>query len=372
MDYCLEIKDTHAYFHLNFIGCHGGIMYRFSKEESDRIRIVKFIGIILVVYFHAHTTEVNFGDGSSILALPVWLRLIEDGISYVIAGCSVPLFFLFSAVLLFRSQQRYGTVIRRKVRTLLVPYLIWNTFWVAVFVVLQSLPFTAAYFSGSNTPILQCSVKEWFGLYGIGRDYPQCYPLWFMRDLMGMILLSPVIKAVADRYPKIILCIGIMLTIFPIGFYGKTALAWFLTGAAIVKMEIHMTLLDKITMPKITAVYLLGAGLIILSENSVARNAFVITGILFFIRLSKEIYARERARKRILMLSQWTFMIYVLHELTLSSVRKVCLRILPGNPIMFLLEYLLIPVLVILFCIAGGGVLKRTMPGLYQIMTGER
>ena len=65
-------------------------------------------------------------------------------------------------------------------------------------------------------------------------------------------------------------------------------------------------------------------------------------------------------------------MIYVLHEMTLTSIRKICLRLLPTNPINLLLEYLLIPMSVITGCIIAGIILKKCMPGLYLFVTGER
>ena len=122
-----------------------------TKEESDRIRIVKWMAIVMVVFLHAYTTEVSFADGKNTAALPQWLMLLETGVSQIIARCAVPIFFLLSAVLLFRGDHTYGEMIRKKIKTLLVPYLIWNTFWILVFIALQSLPFTAPYFSGSNT-----------------------------------------------------------------------------------------------------------------------------------------------------------------------------------------------------------------------------
>ena len=70
-------------------------IYHLSKEESERVRIVKYIAIVMVVYFHSYTTGVNFLDGTSVLALPVWLQAIEKGLSQVIAGCNVQIFSAF-------------------------------------------------------------------------------------------------------------------------------------------------------------------------------------------------------------------------------------------------------------------------------------
>lgn len=342
-----------------------------TKEESDRIRIIKWMAIVMVVFLHAYTTEVSFADGKNAAALPEWLLLLETGVSQVISRCGVPIFFLLSAVLLFRSNRSYGEVIRKKAKTLLVPYLIWNSFWIAVFAVLQSLSFTAPYFSGSNTPILQCSVKEWLGLYGIGQEYPQCYPLWFMRDLMAVVLLFPLIKTAAKRHPNTVLCLGMALSILPFSFWGKAALAWFLIGAAVVQKGTLM-IFDNYSVGWIGAIYFVCAAAALFIENPIIRNISVLVGIVFWLRLSKEIYAREKLRQIFLRLSEWVFMIYVLHEMTLSSVRKLCFRLLPAKPLFWFLEYLLIPIGVMAGCILAGIIFKKVLPKWYRIATGER
>ena len=343
-----------------------------TKEESDRIRIVKWIAIVMVVFLHAYTTEVYYADGNRSVSLPEWLVFLETGVSQIIARSGVPIFFLLSAVLLFRADRSYKDVIRKKARTLLAPYLIWNTFWIMIFLILQSLPFTAAFFSGSNKPILQCSVKEWLGLYGIGQEYPQAYPLWFMRDLMAVVLLFPLIKAAADKKPETILCIGIGLNVLPCSFFGKIALAWFLIGAAAVKKKISITVFDRYSVAKIGSLYLVLVAAALFWDGPIIRNVAVLSGIVFWLRLSKEIYVREKQRQAFLRMSEWVFIIYVLHEMTLSSVRKICFRLLPANSLFWFLEYMLIPITVMAGCILTGMVFKRLMPGLYRFSTGER
>lgn len=343
-----------------------------TKEESDRIRIVKCIAIVLVVFLHAYTAEVDFADGSQTAALPDWLMLLETGVSQILARCGVPIFFLLSAVLLFRAEHTYKKVITKKVRTLLVPYLFWNTFWIAVFLMLQSLPFTAAYFSGNHTPILQCSVREWLGLYGIGQEYPQCYPLWFMRDLMAVVLIFPLIWEIADKSPETALGIGTGLVILPFSFFGKTAFGWFLVGAAVVKKKMTILFFDRYAMGKIAVLYFGCVAAALCLDNPTLRNIFLLPGIVFWLRLSKEIYERKKLRRIFLKLSEWVFIVYVLHEMTLSSFRKICFRLFPATPLFWLLEYLLLPIVVMAGCILAGMIYKRMMPGLYQFSTGER
>lgn len=348
--------------------------YILSKEESKRLDILKYIAIIFVVYIHAYAVDVNFADGINTFYLPRWLLFFENLVSQTIARCGVPLFFLISSILLFKKQRDYKSTINGKIKTLLIPYLIWNSFWICVLILLQSLSFTAPYFSGNNTPILDSSFPEWLALYGIGFNlpYPQNYPLWFMRDLILVIPLFPVIEKIADKFPKLLFAGAVITLAIPVEFPLKQALLWFCIGACVVKLQIHMTLFDNISMWKFSLFYIICALIKMIVNIHVINVLFIFVGIVFWVRVSKAIYNCERAKNIFLRLSTWTFVIYVAHELTLSSLKKVCFRLLPTEPIWLLIEYIFLPVLVIIGCSIAGAILKRVTPKLYSVATGAR
>lgn len=343
-----------------------------SEEESKRINILKFTSIMLVVYYHCYAVTELYLDGGDSMYIPKGGQWLINELVQLLPECSIPIFYLISAIIFFSSKKRYGIVIRTKMKTLLLPYLFWNTFWIAVFIVLQSVPVTAQFFSASVTPILQYSFKEWAGLYGLGEMYPQCYPLWFVRDLLVVMLVSPLIKKAVDKQPVIMLGAGIILTVYPFDFFCKIALSWFIVGAAIVKIRLSFAWLDHISMKQLCWVYAIGAILTLLCDSGISRGIFSWIGIIFWVRLSKEIYVRERIKRIILWLSQWTFMICVFHELTLSCVCKFCFIFLPTDIIYLGIEYALIPVVVVILCILVGIIFRRSMPNLYRLSMGAR
>lgn len=346
-------------------------MYNISEEESNRINILKFISIIFVVYIHSYATTVNFASGTNDLFLPLWLDCIEYGISQVIARCGVPIFFIISSILLFKKERKYLPTIKNKIKTLLIPYVIWNTIWIIAFIILQNLPFTSEYFSGSHTPILKSSFKEWLALYGIGQ-YPQDYPLWFIRDLMVITLFYPLIQKISKNHPKFMLFFGILLIFIPFEFPFKTCLQYFLIGSALVYLNIHINCVDKINFFIIVFAYLLSAILNIIARNFYISNITIILGIIFWIKITKIIYNNIKLRNVFLNLSKYTFIIYVFHELTLSSVKKICLKLFPAKPIVLLIEYITIPLLIVGICILLYKILYNLAPKIYKISTGER
>lgn len=139
-------------------------------------------------------------------------------------------------------------------------------------------------------------------------------------------------------------------------------------------MKKKMTILffDRYAMGKIAVLYFGCVAAALCLDNPTLRNIFLLPGIVFWLRLSKEIYERKKLRRIFLRLSEWVFIVYVLHEMTLSSLRKICFRLFPATPLFWLLEYLLLPIVVMTGCVLAGMVWKRMMPGLYQFSTGER
>lgn len=348
--------------------------YTISKEESERINCMKFIAIVFVVYIHSYAVDVNFADGTKTLYLPKWLLLFEELISQTISRCGVPLFFLISSILLFKKQRNYTETIKGKIKTHLLPYVIWNSIWILVFILLQELRCTAPYFSGHHTPILQCSFSEWLNLYGIGWNlpHPQDYPLWFMRDLMIVTLIFPIIEKVADRVPKLLFIGVTILLLLPVDFPLKQALLWFSLGAVIVKLQIHITLVDKYSMLKLSLAYMLGALISLFAESSAINVLFIFFGIIYWTRVTKCIFDFPKCKAVFLRMSKWTFIIYVAHEMTLSSLKKICFKLMPTEPAWLLLEYILLPITVIMGCSILGAAFKKIAPKAYAISTGER
>ena len=346
--------------------------YRISSEESKRIDILKTLSIIFVVYIHAYAVEVTFSGKHDLLGIPQWLKLLEDLISQVISSFAVPMFFFLSSLLLFESERKYIPTIKNKIKTLVIPYLFWNTVGVLIFIVLQSLNFTAPFFSGASTPILESSAKEWLMLYGIGADCPKVYPLWFLRDLIFVTALFPLIKMSVNYIPLPMLFLGVMLVLFPGKIPLQEAISWNLLGACIVRLELRLEKLDKISLMLSTMMYVIFTVLTLYTQLQFLDRAYLIIGVLYWLRMSQWICSNSKIYLGVTKLTPWIFVIYAFHEPTMSALKKLCYKIFPMTPEYLLMEYILIPMAMILGCTIFGYIFRRLMPKLYGIATGER
>lgn len=182
-----------------------------NELQSQTISWLRFALVMMVLLVHVHPdANPNFvgmghlNDGSPAQAV------YTAGVSalFVICNVSVPLFFFISGFLFFTEAGAWtwGTwrsKLKRRVYTLLVPYLAYNLVSAANGYLMQAIDptFTVAWDNPSAWPFigeLWNSTTACAGMtnilgFSMQLYYPADVPLWFVRDLMVMVLLSPAI-----------------------------------------------------------------------------------------------------------------------------------------------------------------------------------
>ena len=94
---------------------------KMSPYLSDKIKAMSFFSILLVVYIHTYYTE---GENDAVVMMV--MNVLGNGI----ARLAVPLFYLISGYLLFLHLDSFTSCLakmKKRVKTLLVPYLLANT-----------------------------------------------------------------------------------------------------------------------------------------------------------------------------------------------------------------------------------------------------
>lgn len=229
--------------------------YTIDTRESERISILKLWFCLLVVLIHASRLGgVHFAEGTVKYSLPPWLLYTELVLSDVIAKCAVPGFFFVSGLLLFHKPFTWKENVRKKLRSLVVPYLLLNSFWIMVFYISQRIPFTRPFFGQPINIVRNWSAYDWLNAYlGICRQDNSAIPIlgvtWFMRDLFVLNLIAPALKWIMDRLPKITFAALCVMLIFGINtrlfFLRRDALVFFCFGYFFVKRGLHFSDLDN-------------------------------------------------------------------------------------------------------------------------------
>lgn len=94
-----------------------GVCMSFVVDEnvSKRIISLRFLLIVFVIFIHNNPTEVNFADGTEIYTIPIYVNIIRELISNIIARTAVPLFFLISGFLLYTKETKFIPVLKKRV-----------------------------------------------------------------------------------------------------------------------------------------------------------------------------------------------------------------------------------------------------------------
>lgn len=115
-------------------------------------------------------------------------------------------FFFISGFLFFAggnmSRRRYVGKLRKRVDTLLIPYLLWNILTVA-WLWAHQLPLMRDIFPGSA----HYSFDFFSFIHGmLFAPVPHNANLWFIRELMTCVLLVPLLLPLIRRWPAALLC----------------------------------------------------------------------------------------------------------------------------------------------------------------------
>ncbi len=357
---------------------------RLDKISSERLDCLRFPLIAGVVFIHGYGAPVGFSAGAVGLAQTHWLStFIRDIISQGIARVAVPLFFLLSGYLFFLgfqwSWENYRNKLLSRCRTLLIPFLFWNCLILLLLAVAQSLPAFQGYFPGSEAPIRTYHLYDYLNaIFGIDR-FPVAYQFWFIRDLIVMVLLAPVIQVFLKTMPS-----GFFALLFTLWFFAlwpcyvpsSTACFFFYAGAFLATAKKRVFEIDTFGnwIFYLYTVILLAD---VLMKNSGFHGYIHRIGLLFGIGTA--LYATKFALKSrqvkslLLWATSCSFFVFAVHEPLLTLSRKLAYQCLnPGRDMVIVALYFFIPFFVITIAILAYVVLRNVSPKCLRIVTGGR
>ena len=348
--------------------------YYFTSDFSKRINICKVWFTVMVLFIHSYTRTVSMNSGAIVLQVPGWLDTLKYVITEGISRCAVPGFFIISAIFLYRKEYSWWGNIKKKFHTLLIPYFIMNTFWVVFYFVCQQIPAVSDYFSNAENVVADWNVMGWLRGYGVTTGSPLLYPLWFLKYLFIMNALSKVYLVVIKKFPVIS---GILLLVAWFWFDNysvvQAAVFWGFGCLLAVKQPNFEKLLQK--------KWLIAAGYVVLLvadaatryvvPREIVNKVCILWGIVFWFVCMTE-FKSEKFRSILMKLSVHAFGIYLFHEMNLFILKKLLAKLLPQTPVMQLVQYLGIPAAIFVYCLVLSVVMKRYLPKVYGLLTGNR
>jgi surface polysaccharide O-acyltransferase-like enzyme len=355
-----------------------------DHDSSRRLNLLRFPAIIGIVYVHAYGTTISFANATlgrtDTNAVTDCMRIL---ISQCLARIAVPIFFLLSGYLFFAnftwSPQAYLNKLRARLRSLLIPYLFWNLLMLAMVLLAQALPATGPYFpegalmAGKYTPFQYLNA-----LLGFTR-YPIAYHMWFIRDLMLLVLLVPVICVVL-RFAALPFFLVVYLCwvsdSWPVLAPGAVGVLFFSLGAFAGIKKIGLFALDRFGPAALFAsLPIMLADVLCFSTwfNPYLHRTGLIVEVMATLYLTKMVNRHQRLSTMISTLGTTSFFLYAAHEPLLGIMRTLAYQYVPlDGPYTMLLLYLTIPVLVVVAITRIYRVLVSICPRTLTIITGGR
>ena len=149
-----------------------------TEAASRKIQNMGILCAFLVVIIHCRP---HFGLGTT----GWWLEeILENGVTQI----AVPFFFAVSGFMMGRGLQGMGyrNAVQKRIRTLLVPFALWNAlFWLENLIWKNS----RALLHGGDISFSFPTLRQ-IGLLHTGC--PLLSPLWYVRALFVLVVLSPV------------------------------------------------------------------------------------------------------------------------------------------------------------------------------------
>ncbi len=156
-----------------------------TPETSAKVANLGLVCALLVVVIH-----------SELPVLPI--SALQHLVSLVVS-CAVPLFFVFSGFFLsrhFNERGWYARAVKSRIVSLALPYVLWLAVgYVALVVGVGERSALAG--NGLSVRGAGGMGVRWFGLHPFYA--PGIVPLWYLRSLMMLVLLSPLIKFLVER-----------------------------------------------------------------------------------------------------------------------------------------------------------------------------
>lgn len=319
----------------------------------------------MVCYLHSYYPEANE-------------YVVAGGIQRILTGLfqlANPFFFLLSGFLFFNQLKGLKDCfvkIKKRIRTLVIPYLLWNLITVFYFFTLYFLSpisinsdIVPTITNGTLIEILHRVFVE-----------PAGFQLWFLRDLIGYVFISPILfigmKYLSYFIPLILLLLDYQL--------HQGNLFFFVLGGSVAMNtsleRLDLFLRNRIFRFSIIILFVIYCVMTILKVNNIVSWGGVPLQLIGVISVwaGTSILCKKNLlqNKFIASICGYSFFIYCFHMPTLNILKKMGLYLIGTSEISYITCFLINPILIVMLSIAIAKLLNKYCPTTYKILSGGR
>lgn len=336
---------------------------------SKKITFLNVSLTFIIVVLHAKTPE-RWG-------LPLDMNNPFIYLVNIFTQIGVPMFFFVSGLLFYKncSFKDIERKLNSRIYSLLIPYIIWNVLFVAIFFILTHVPFIH---SKMNAGSVLNNPKEI--IYSILNA--RYTVLWFVKDLMIFCISSAGIYiALRNKIVSITILIASIINAL-LGNYGyESVFMWFpmyFSGAIIGKLysenlnlyhKIAKTINNKTYKYWILVFFMILYGIAATNPDKSFYFRFFSPIIIWFLvdSLLKSFLERKFQIKPWM---SYMFFIFCTHQFVLNILQKLIVLTFPPTPFILNATFIISPLIVILSLIGIARILSKYR--FYTYLSGGR
>jgi fucose 4-O-acetylase-like acetyltransferase len=354
--------------------------------------------MVLLVFVHGYNLDIRYMQPWTVPGEPLNLTsFAEYFLANGIFRFRIPMLFIISGYLYaLHDQIPYKLRIRKRLRTLLVPYLAWGAIGILFTYLMEMLPAGRELVAGSHIVQIDDSRQllhdyHWYELTVRWLLLPVPYQLWFIRVLLIYNLAYPAIRwCVMHPVAKwLFFAFAALLWLGTMGFviFEGEGLLFFSLGVWMQKTDFSIDSPGRWFRPfwwgmafvSLSAIktYLAFRGEILLGNNiypvlTVLHKTVVLTGLISCWFGLDRLVRWCMDQSWFVWVSAFAFMIYAVHAPIIAYLINPVLALLQAFPGAHILAFVLLPLSLILFAIGFGALLRKLSPVTYGLLTGGR
>lgn len=344
-----------------------------SEYIDKKMNVVTVIMSIIVVFIHSINLHL-YGDVTSNTVI-----FIEKFISEVLGSVAVPMFFVMSGYNYFYDYNPinlkdnlalYNKKIKSRIRSLFIPYILWNSIYYCVFVFVSNNSKLSQYMEHdaveiSISEILQATLMYKYNIF-----------FWYIFYLMIFSLTGFIITAFLHKkwFIVIIVLIAFIGSRFE-SVYILYYYAYWLLGAYCVSHLQHFLGYKRTNFQK--AICLVVFILLLFLRFSLTRETkfTVIDHFILMITVILSWFVIDLFIDKINCVLIWkgkTFFLYVAHPIIIDSIKKLIAKTLPHNVFFALGNYFVSIVCSIIIVYLVAKFLETKIGFVWKCLNGAR
>ncbi|MEI6683463.1 MAG: acyltransferase [Bacteroidota bacterium] len=369
-----------------------------SEFNSRKFKFWSFLSMFLLVFVHGYNLHERYLQPWTMPGEALnFTTFTEYFLANGIFRFRIPMLFIISGFLYALHDQRpYGQRTKKRLRTLLLPYLIWSAAGFAFTWILEMFTGSAAIVSASHivqfddTRLLLHDYR-WQEMLFRWIILPVPYQLWFIRVLLIYNIAYPAIRwCVTNPVARwVFFGIAVLIWFSTLGFvfFEGEGLLFFSLGVWIQKSNFDIDLPKRWLKPAgwgIAFILLAAVKTVIAFEGKeVFGQAFgpVLLSLHKLVVLSGLVAAWYGCngmvdwfmkRRWFVWLSAFSFMIYAVHAPLVAYATEAVFAVVSQVPCYRMITYILLPLTIVAFAVGTGALLRRLWPAMYGVLTGGR